>query len=287
MVLVSMLEMLREARRNRYAVGYFESWNLESLRSVINAAEEERSPVIIGFNGGFLATRKRELEYYAAIGKVTTEKATVPTVLLLNEASGFQQIVQGIGCGFSSVMIDGSFLPFDKNINLTKKVVEVAHSVGVCVEAQLDVLPHAKDGVFLGDVKAFMTDPKKAAEFVNETGIDALSVSVGNIHALYKGKAEIDFDRLKEIRELVDIPLVLHGATGIPDDSVKKAIEVGVCKINIGTALRSAFTNGMRKALEKRQLTDPEEVLESAEQEMKKLIKSKMKTYGCAAKAET
>lgn len=287
MVAVSMLEMLREAQRKRYAVGYFESWNLESTRAVINAAEEERSPVIIGFNGGLLAAHERELEYYAAIGKVAVEKATVPAVLILNEASGFQQIVQGIRYGFSSVMIDGSFLPFDKNINLTRKVVEVAHSVSVCVEAQLDALPHAKDGVFLGDVKVFMTDPKKAAEFVSRTGIDALSVSIGNIHALYKGEAEIDFSRLREIRELVDVPLVIHGATGIPDDSIKKIIQLGVCKINIGAALRLAFTNGMRKALEKSPLIDPEDILESAERELKQLIKGKMKIYGCTAKAET
>jgi len=288
MVLASMLEMLGDAHANRYAVGYFESWNLESLRAVIEAAEEERQPVIVGFNGGFLAARKRELEYYAALGKTAVENATVPTLLLLNEASDFQQVVESLRFGFTSVMIDGSSLPFDENVNLTRRVVQVAHSAGACVEAQLDALPHAKEGIFVGQVnEASMTDPRRAAEFVHETEVDALSVSVGNVHILYRGEARIDFGRLKEIRDLVDIPLVIHGATGIPDDSVRKAIQVGICKVNLGTALRRAFANGMRKALEEASLTDPEEILESAEQEMKELVKTKMKVYGRRTETET
>jgi ketose-bisphosphate aldolase len=212
-------------------------------------------PVIIGFNEGLLATHKRELKYYAAVGKVAVKKATVPVVLPLNEASGFHQIVRGIRYGFSAVRIDGSFLPFDKNISLTKKVVEVAHSVNVCVKAQLDTLSHARDGVFLGEVEeAYMTEPERVAEFVDETGIDALSISIGNIHALRKGEAKIDFGRPKEIRKLVDVPLVAHGATGISDDPIKEAIQLGICKVDIGTALRLAFTNGIRKALGKGQV---------------------------------
>mgnify|MGYP001044994965 CR=1 FL=1 len=281
MVLVSMLEMLRDAQANRYAVGYFESWNLESMRAVIEAAQEERQPVIVGFNGGFLAARGRELEHYAALGKIAVEKATVPTLLLLNEASDFQQVTESLRLGFTSVMIDGSSLPFDENVNLTRRVVQIAHSAGACVEAQLDTLPHAKEGVCVEEVKlASLTDPRRAAEFVHETGVDALSVSVGNIHTLYRGEARIDFGRLKEIRDLVGIPLVMHGATGIPDDSLKKAIRAGICKVNLGIALRRAFTNGMKKALEKPSLTDPEEILESGEREMKELVKSKIKVYG-------
>jgi tagatose 1,6-diphosphate aldolase GatY/KbaY len=244
--------------------------------------------VIIGFNGSLLTKHKRKLEYYAALGKVAAEKTTVPAALLLNEASSFQQIVQAIRYGFNAVMFDGSFLPFNKNINLTKKIVEVAHSAGVCVEAQCDPLPLAKDGVFFRKIKkANMTDPKKAAEFVNKTGIDALSISIGNIHLLYKGEARLDFTRLKSIREAVDIPLVLHGATGIADDSIKKAILQGISKVNVGTILRMTFTNCIRMALEKSPSIDPEGILKSAEQELKKLIKSKIKVFGCAAKAKS
>jgi ketose-bisphosphate aldolase len=283
-----MQEMLREAQRNRYAVGYFESWNLESTQAVIEAAEELRSPVIIGFNGGLLAGHGRDLTYYVAVGKAAVEKATVPAVLLLNEASGFQQIVQGIRLGFSCVMIDGSSLPFDENVDLTRKVAEVAHASGLFVEGQLDKLPHAEDGLFLGQVgEALMTDPNRAAQFVRDTGVDALSVSVGNIHCLYEREARIDLERLSEIRDLVDIPLVMHGATGIRDDSIKKAIELGVCKVNLGTQLRLGFTKGIKEALENRRLIDPEDILAAAEQEMKNLIKSKMKVYGCVARAQS
>jgi fructose/tagatose bisphosphate aldolase len=253
-VLVSMKEMLGEAQRNRYAVGYFESWNLESMRAVIEAAEESRSPVIIGLNGGLSARHEHDLEYYAALGKAAVEKTTVPAVLLLNEASGFQQITQGVRLGFSCVMIDGSFLPFDENVDLTRRVAEVAHAAGVFVEGQCDELPHAEDGLFLGRVdEAHMTDPNRAAQFVRDTG--------------------------------VDVPLVIHGATGIGDDSIKEVIKLGVCKVNLGTQLRLAFTKGMKEALESRGLIDPERVLAAAEQEMKQLIELKMKVYGCAARA--
>jgi len=285
MVLLSMIEMLREAQKGRYAIGYFESWNLESTRAVVKAAEEERAPVIIGFNGGFLSARRRELESYAIMGRMMAEKAAIPVALLLNEAADFQQCVQGIKWGFSSLMFDGSFLPLDENIKLSKKIVEVSHSVGVSVEGQMDELPHAKGGVFNGSLKDFLTDPEKAAYFVRETGIDALSISVGNIHVLYKEKTRIDFSLLERTRELIDIPLVIHGATGISDDDIRRMIKLGVCKINIGTELRLRFIDGMKKAIEKKHVIDPEEILDLAEQEMKDLIKNKMRIYGCAGRA--
>jgi tagatose 1,6-diphosphate aldolase GatY/KbaY len=282
-----MFKMLKEAKTNRYGVGYFESWNLESTRAVLTAANEEGSPVIIGFNGTILEEHGCELEYYATVGKVAVEKAQVPVALILNEASSFEQIVKGIRCGFSSVMIDGSSMSFEDNVRLARKVVEVAHSVGVSVEGQLDELPHAKEGVLLKNVaKSSMTDPRKAHDYVKQTGIDALSVSVGNVHVLYKQQAELDFERVREVAEAVAIPLVVHGATGIADDSIKKAIESGICKVNIGTGLRSAFTAGIRKAIEDRPFVGPEEVLESGELELKAFVKHKMKVYGSSGKAK-
>jgi fructose-bisphosphate aldolase class II len=286
MMSVSMLQMLSKARKAKYGVGYFESWNLESARAVVSAANEERSPVIIGFNGTILREHKNELEYYAAIGKIAVEKAQVPVGSILNEASSFEQIVEGIRLGFSSVMIDGSSMPFEDNVRLMRKVVEVAHSVGVFVEGQLDELPYAKEGVLSGSVaKNSMTDPGKAREFVKKTGIDALSVSVGNVHILYRQQAELDCERLREIAEAVDIPLVVHGATGIADDSIREAVESGICKVNIGTGLRSAFTSGMRKAIEDNPFVGPEEALKSGELELKAFVKKKMKVYGSSGKA--
>jgi len=286
MAFISMPQMLSKARQAKYGVGYFECWNIESTRAVISAANEEGSPVIIGFNGTILKEHGCELEYYAAVGKIAVEKAQVPVGLILNEASSFEQIVEGIRAGFSSVMIDGSSMSFEDNAKLTRRVVEVAHSVGVFVEGQLDQLPCAKEGVLLESVaKNNMTDPRKARDFVEQTGIDALSVSVGNVHILYNQQTELDCEHVREIAAAVGIPLVVHGGTGIADDSIKKAIESGICKVNIGTGLRSAFTAGMRKAIEGNPSVGPEEVLESGELELKAFVKKKMRVYGSSGKA--
>jgi fructose-bisphosphate aldolase class II len=282
-----MSELLEDAKVNRYAVGYFESWNLESVRSVVATANEERSPVIIGFNGSILERRGYGLEYYASVGRVAVELAQVPVSLILNEASSYEQIVRGIRCGFSSVMIDASSMSFAENVRLTRKVVEVAHSVGISVEGQTDELPHAREGCLLKSTEWKMTDPKTARDFVNQTGIDALSVSVGNVHILYRQQAELDLDRIKDIAEAVDIPLVVHGATGIPDDSIRKAIELGISKVNLGTALRFAFTAGLKKAIADKPFMGAEDVLESGELELKALVRSKMRTYGSSGKART
>jgi fructose-bisphosphate aldolase class II len=280
-----MSELLQEARENKYAVGYFESWSLESVRSVAAAANEELSPVIIGFNSTILEKLGCELEYYASVGRVAVEFTKVPVSLMLNEASSLEQIVKGIRWGFSSVMIDGSSMSFDENVRLTRKVVEIAHSVGVSVEGQLDELPHAEEGVLLRDANRKMTDPKKAHDFVKQTGIDALSVSVGNVHILYKQQVELDLERVKDIADAVDIPLAVHGATGIADHSIKKAIESGICKVNLGTALRFAFTAGIKKAIEDNPFLGAEELLESGELEVRKIVRSKMRVYGSSGKA--
>jgi len=287
MPLFSMSEILRQAQENKYGVGHFESWNLESTRAVIRAANEERSPVIFGFNGTIMEERGRDLEYYAAIGRVAVEKARIPIALILNEASSFEQVVRGIRCGFSAVMIDGSNLPFENNIELTRKVVEVAHAVGVSVEGQLDELPHAKAGIF-GEklTENQMTNPDRARDYVNETGIDALSVSVGNVHVMYARQAEIDTDRVREIARATRIPLVIHGATSIADDSIKRAIESGICKVNIGTALRSAFAEGIRTSGASGSYVDPELILESGELQLKEFVRAKMRVYGSSGKSK-
>jgi len=282
-----MSEILRQAMKSKYGVGYFESWNLESTRAVISAANEERSPVIIGFNGTIMEERGRDLEYFAAIGRVAVEEARVPVALILNEASSFEQIVQGIRYGFSAVMIDGSNLPYESNVRLTRSIVEVAHAVDVSVEGQLDELPHAKSGLFSEKLTdSQMTDPYRARDYVNETDIDALSVSVGNVHVMYAQQAQIDTDRIKKIAEATGVPLVIHGATSIGDDCIKKAIEAGICKVNVGTAVRSAFTEGMRRSVGGISYVDPEVILESGELQLKEFLKAKMKVYGSSGKVQ-
>jgi len=282
MPLASLTEILREAQRGHYAVGYFESWNLESMQAVVEAAEEERSPVVIGVNGGLLnLSDPDEIEYYAAIGKVAARKASVPVALILNETDNFQLICRGIRYGFTCVMVDGAHLPFKDNIELTKKVVEFAHAVGVSVEAALGHSPRANEGFCDKKVpEDFMTKPDEAARFVEETNIDALAISIGNVHVMYEGKARIDFDRLKEIRRMVNVPLVIHGGTGFPDDCVRKAIQMGVCKFNVGTMLRLAFSTSMRKVIEeKAERGFPEDYLKLVKSIMKNLVKKKIRLY--------
>jgi len=281
-VLTSMSGMLCDAQRRGVAIGYFESWNLESTRAVAMAAEEERSPLIVGFNGGFLDAHGYELEYYANIGKAAIDLSTVPATLLLNEVSGYDQTIRAIRLGFSAVMIDVSSHPFDEAIKLTRRIVDVAHSAGVCVESQFDELPEAKNGILEKAEDICMTDPAKAARFVRETGVDALSVSVGNVHGLYRQKAKLNLPLVKEIREAIDTPLVLHGATGISENDARKAARSGVCKINIGHALRLAFAREVKRRLDVR-VMNLESVSDSAAEKMKEIIKGKMRVYGSAA----
>lgn len=290
MALVSMTSILRDARKEGYAVGYFEPWDLESLKSIIDAAEEERSPVIIGFNAGAgkwsWLIEADNLDYYAAIGRVAAEKATVPTALLANEVTGFRQVIQAIQCGVTSIMIDKSDLPLEKNINVVKKIVEVAHSVNVSVEAQVGIVPSEEESAGRAR-ETFMTDPEEAARFVSETGVDALAISIGNIHRLKQGKAEVDLERLRKISALIDTPLVIHGGSGFPESFVKKVIELGVSKFNIATELRVAFLEGVKKTLALEEgVEHPLEILRSAKSRIKNLVKRKMELYGSVARCD-
>ncbi|MGC8962241.1 MAG: class II fructose-bisphosphate aldolase [Candidatus Bathyarchaeia archaeon] len=189
------------------------------------------------------------LEYYAALAKAAVDKARVPAVSLLNEPIDFRQVMQGLRLGFMAVMVDFSEHPLREKVNLTRRVVEVCHSMGVAVEAQLDRIPSAEDVLPPRDVEKYLTDPDRAARFLRETGVDALSVSVGNVHGLYKGRARLDFERIRRLRSL-EIPLVLHGGTGVSDEDVGKAVKAGIAKINLGYELRQAFLRGVKKGLE-------------------------------------
>jgi ketose-bisphosphate aldolase len=280
----SLNDILTRALKNRYAIGYFESWNLESARAVAKSAEEKRSPLIVGFNGGFIEKYKYQLEHYASIANTIVSLTTVPAVSLLNEIASFEQVIRAIRAGFSAIMIDVSAFPFEKAIKLTRKVVRLAHLANVHVEAQFDKLPCAKNGRFKKTEGINMTEPKKAKKFVEETCVDALSISIGNVHGLYEESAKLDYTRLQEIKESIETPLVLHGGTGISDNDVKRVIELGVCKINVGHILRLLFSKVVKNELEKGIRTSLEEIFNLAEEEMKNLIKNKIEIYGSAGR---
>jgi ketose-bisphosphate aldolase len=255
-MLIPFKELLTEVLQAGFAVGYFEAWDVYSLEAVLEAAEEESSPVVLGIGGATVDQTwidQGGLERLGAIGLQMACTARVPTSLLLNEVTTFSQIVRGIRAGFNAVMLDTSELPYEENLSLTRKVVEVAHPVGVGVEAELGRLPDASGE--LTDEQGLKTDPEQAFQFVSQTGIDALSVSVGNVHILTDGWADIDDELLGQIHRCVPIPLVIHGGTGFPQAAIPKAISSGVAKYNIGTALKKAFLEGVVEAVN--DLTSP------------------------------
>ncbi len=249
MPLVPMAQLLTEARAGGYAVCYCEAWNLESLQAVVEGAEEARLPVVAGFNGGFLAhpgrAKPENLAYYAAIGLALRE-AAVPVAFLLNETDDLRQIERGIDLGFNAVMVDGEHMEADEYRQLVSRVVRMAHARSVWVEAQVGRLAHGSDQSSHG---AEATDPVVAERFVEETGADALSVSIGNVHVLTHGKASIDLEGLQKIHAKVRIPLVLHGGTGFPAELAREAIVLGVAKFNFGTVLKQVYLRTLAENL--------------------------------------
>jgi ketose-bisphosphate aldolase len=244
-----MNELLATARSGGYAVCYCESWNLESFQAVVEAAEEMGSPIIAGFNGGFLghASRQRpeRLSYYAGL-TTALQKSSAQVAFILNETDDFAQIQEGIDLGFNAVMVENEHLGLEDYRQLVKKVVRAAHEKNVSVEAQIGHLPGPGEG---GHAAGQVTDPKLAREFVEDTGIDALGVAIGNVHILTQGKAPIDLEQLARIREAVDLPLVIHGGTGFPPEYAREVIALGVAKFNFGTNLKQSYLAALRAGL--------------------------------------
>ena len=283
-MLVTGSELLLDAQKRGYAVGAFNVNNMEIIQAIIEAAEETRSPVILQASQGGL--KYAGLEYIAALGKLAAEKATVPVALHLDHGTDFGQIMGCIRNGFSSVMIDASQYPLEENIRLTNKVIEVAHAVGVTVEAELGKIGGTEDDISVDEKDATFTDPAEAKAFVQATNVDYLAVAVGTAHGVYKGEPKLDFDRIKALREAVDIPLVLHGSSGVPYDALREAISLGVCKINIDTDIRISFANAVKDVVrDNPDEFDPRKLLGPAREAMKEVIKEKMEVFGSVGKA--
>lgn len=283
-MLVTTRELLEHAQENGYAVGAFNVNNMEIVQAIIEAAEETQSPVILQASQGGL--KYAGVEYIAGLGKIAGRNASVPVAIHLDHGTDFVQIMKCIRNGFTSVMIDGSKHKFEDNIAITKKVVEVAHSVGVSVEAELGKIGGTEDDITVDEREATFTDPKEAKIFAEETGVDSLAVAIGTAHGPYKGIPKLDFERLEEIRKIVDTCIVLHGSSGVADDDIKKAISLGVSKINIDTDVRMAFAKGVRQIVaEKPKEYDPRKLMGPAKEEMKKAIKEKMILFGSAGKS--
>lgn len=242
MSLESIDRLMKNAQRHNYAVGYFESWSFESVQGVIDAAEQTRSPVIIGFNGEWLAERAgasfEELALYAALGRAAAEQAKVPCGFIFNECPNDAWVERAIGAGFNLVMPADPEAPLEDYTRRVKRLTELAHARGVAVEA--DIEDDELDAAAYAQV---------AAKFVEATGVDLLAVSVGNEEIKLQGRAPLDLARLETLQARVGIPLVLHGGTGIEDDSIKAAIRLGVRKINYGTYMKQKYLKVLRSAL--------------------------------------
>lgn len=304
-MLVSSASLLRRAQKGRYAVPAFNINHLESLMAIMRAAEETRSPVIIQTSEG--AIEYAGMEMLIAMVRVAA-KTKLPMVLHLDHGKRLEILKQAIGLGYTSVMFDGSSLPYDENVRITKQIVTLAHKRDVSVEAEIGALRGIEDLVSVEARDAALTHPEQAAAFAKATGCDALAVAVGTAHGAYKfkGKTHLDFDRLKHIAKLVKQPIVLHGASGVREDvlalakqygaklgeargvldaDIKQAIKLGVCKVNIDTDLRLAFTAGIREATYAMpEVIDPRELLRPATLLMTEVAKQKMKLFGSAGK---
>lgn len=284
-MLVTGKEILLGAQKDGYAVGAFNVNNMEIVQAIIEAAEETNSPVILQASQGGI--NYAGVEYIAALGKLAGRNAKVPVALHLDHGTDFGQIIQCIRHGFTSVMIDASKYPLEENIKLTKEIVKIAHAAGVSVEAELGKIGGTEDDVTVDERDATFTDPAEAKRFVDETGIDFLAIAVGTAHGVYQGEPKLDYDRIKTIRETVDVPLVLHGSSGVPEQAIKKAVPLGISKINIDTDLRIKFSEGVKNLLkENPDEIDPRKILKPAKAGMKEKIIEKMNIFGSAGKAK-
>jgi fructose-bisphosphate aldolase class II len=284
MLFATNAELMSKAMAEGYAVGAFNTNNMEITQSIVEAAAAERSPLILAVSPG--AMKYAGVAYLAAMARVAADETDVPISLHLDHGLSIDDVGKALDHGFSSVMIDGSKLPFEENIAVTRETVELARARGASIEAELGRLVGTEDAISVSEREASMTDPDQAAEFVQRTGIDALAVSIGNAHGWYKGEPELDFDRLRAIRSKVDIPLVLHGASGIPDEMIREACSIGVDKINIDTEVRNAFRQAVAAFVnENPDQIDPRKILTPARKAMREVVARKMRLFDCAGRA--
>lgn len=305
-MLVTGSDILVPARAGKYGVGAFNTNNMEITQAIIHTAEKLRSPVIVQMSEGAIKYGGQDL---ANIVKDLATRASVPVALHLDHGSSYASAMNAIRMGFTSVMIDASHHPYDENIAETAKVVEAAHALGVTVEAELGRLGGIEEHVVVDEKDAFLTDPDEAVDFVKQTGVDYLAIAIGTSHGAYKGKGRpyIDQARITKIGELLGLPLVAHGSSGVPaeivqrfrdaggeigdaagiaDDDLREACKHGIAKVNVDTDLRLASTVGIREVLKATPKEfDPRKVFGRARDVMSAIVEHKIGVLGSAGKA--
>ena len=283
MGLVGFKEMMENAQKGKYAIGAFNVENMEMVKAVLSAAEELKAPVI-------LQTTPSTVSYggattYAAIVRAEADNYNISVCLHLDHGNSYELAMEAIEAGYSSVMIDGSPLEYEGNIEVSKRVVEVAHKKGIPVEAELGKVGGKEDDL---EVEVDTnTDPAKAQDFIERTGIDSLAVAIGTAHGFYEGTPVLDKERLSEINALTDIPLVLHGASGLTDEDVKDCISLGICKVNFATELRVAYTEAIRELLkEDAKVYDPKKLGKVGMAAVTEQVKQRIIVCGCDGKVK-
>ena len=287
MPIVSMKEMLEKAKAEKYAVGQFNLNNLEYGQAILQAAQEENSPVIVGVSEGAAKYMGGYKVAVAMIEALVDEYGiTVPVAIHLDHGSSFEECAKAIHAGFTSVMIDASHLPLEENIAVTKKVVELAHLVGVSVEAELGRIGGQEDDLIVDDAEAAYAIPAECERLVKETNVDFLAPALGSVHGPYKGEPNLGFDRMEEILHLTNVPLVLHGGTGIPLKDIQRAISLGTAKINVNTENQIVQAAKVREILaEQPDLYDPRKYLGPSRDAIKEAVIGKMREFGSSNKA--
>ena len=280
MSIVTSEKMLLDAQAGGYAIGAFNAENMEMVQAIIAAAEEAGAPVMIQTTPS--TVKYASCELYAANVIAAAKNASVPVCVHLDHGNSFALCMSAIKAGYTSVMIDGSQKSFEENVALTRSVVAVASCMGLPVEAELGTVGGKEDDL---EASAGCTLPTEAAEFVLQTGVSSLAVAIGTAHGVYKIEPRLDVDRLSEIRKVVSVPLVLHGASGLSDDAIRECVKRGICKVNFATELRQAYTKGVREALSDEGVFDPKVYGKAGKEKVKALVIDRIRVCGSFGKA--
>ena len=282
-MLVTTKRILNDAKKGGYAVGAFNAENAEMVWAIVNAAEELNSPVIVQTTSSTL--KYFPPVYFANIVKAAAAIASVPVAIHLDHGASYELAKACIDSGYTSVMIDGSALPYEENISVTQKVCAYAENFGVPVEAELGKIGGKEDDTECSEDQ--YTDPDQAVNFVERTGISSLAIAIGTAHGIYAKTPELDLNRIADIRKVVSIPLVMHGASGLSDTVIRDSVKKGISKINFATELRIAFTDTVKAYLaEYPGDIDPKKYMGAARVAVKELVKSKMLVCGSAGMAK-
>jgi tagatose 1,6-diphosphate aldolase GatY/KbaY len=280
-MIVATTSLLQKAQADGYAIGAFNIYNLEGVRAVVLAAVAERSPAMLQLHPSALHYGGPAL---VALCLTAAREAAVPMAVHLDHSPAADDIRKALAAGLTSIMADGSHLDYAENVAFTHEMAELVHRHHGAVEAELGRLTGTEDGLTVPEYEAKFTDPTQAAEFVAQTGVDMLAVCIGNVHGRYRTEPRLDFERLAAIRDAVPVPLVLHGASGLPENMVRRSIELGICKFNVNTEVRGAYLESLKRYLDTAASPDLLPLMNEAISAMQLVIAEKLRLFGSVGK---